>query len=379
MEPDKISNQLSNLQIGKDQDINILLLGETGVGKSTFINSLANYLLFKSYKKAAKSKLHILIPAQFTVTNKHKQQVVINVGASDDNEYQECGAAATQKVKTYVFPIGEGKTRLRLIDSPGMGDPRGVEQDNVNCENILAYLAQLQELHAICFLMKPTTTRLTVFFEYCVKQILSRLEKSASRNIIFVFTNTRGSNYSGGDTLTCLKKVIDTIKSRPPHVEIPIAANVFCVDNEAFRYIAASQQDVEFNEDIKERFVESWKKSSAQCLKMISYIIGDVSNDPLKPHQLKNTVSVNEARRIIEHLSQPLAEISQLIFDNIRILERHQQNLQIENQSLDQLKKNLYIPILDLEVTQLTQPVTVCTSSKCVTTVKVRKLLITNY
>ncbi|RZC34101.1 uncharacterized protein BDFB_010065 [Asbolus verrucosus] len=364
------SDHFKGLKITENQDINILLLGETGVGKSTFINSIANYLHFKHFKKASNEELLILIPSVMTVTNENFEQVTIRVG-SDNNEYQNVGAAGTQDVKTYVFPIGEGKTRLRLIDSPGMGDPRGIEQDDINCEHILAYLGQLTELHAICFLMKPTTTRITAFFEYCVNQILSRLEKSASKNIIFIFTNTRGTNYTPGDTFPCLKKMVDEIKARPPHVDIPLENNIFSLDNEAFKFLVALKNNVNFDTYVQERFIESWNNSSKECWRLISYIVGDASRDRLKPHQIQNTMSINEARRLVFQLSQPLADISQLIYDNIRILEKHKQNLNMENQSLDQLKKKMYIPIINLEVIQLTQPVTVCTSAKCADVVQV--------
>jgi GTP-binding protein EngB required for normal cell division len=371
MATEAISEQLNGQNIKDNQDINILLLGETGVGKSTFINAIANYFHFESFKQASKAdKLQILIPTTFTLMNEHGESVIISAG-SDKNELQEDGAAATQDVKTYVFPIGEGQIKLRLIDSPGIGDPRGIQRDDTNCENILAYLSQLQQLHAICFLMKPTNARRTVLFEYCVNQLLSRLEKSASQNIIFIFTNTRGSNYTPGDTLPCLRTIIDEIKARPPHVNIPLKDNVFSLDNEAFRFLLAIKNGFKFDADVQERFAESWKKSSTECWRLITYIVGDASRDPLKPHQLANTFSINEARRIIVQLSQPLADISQLIHDNLRILEKHIGNLRMENQTLDELKKKLYIPIVDLEVTELTQPVTVCTALKCAVGVKV--------
>ncbi|KAH0821493.1 hypothetical protein GEV33_001298 [Tenebrio molitor] len=379
MATEEISDQLNGQKIKDNQDINILLLGETGVGKSTFINAIANYFHFESFKKASKAdKPQILIPTMFTLTDEHCESVTISEG-SDKNELQEYGAVATQDVKTYVFPIGEGQTKLRLIDSPGMGDPRGIQQDDINCENILAYLSQLQQLHAICFLMKPTSTRRTVLFEYCVYQLLSRLEKSASKNIIFIFTNTRGTNYTPGDTLSCLKTIIDKIKARPTYVNIPLKDNVFSLDNEAFRFLVAIKNGFKFEADVQERFAESWKKSSTECWRLISYIVGDASRDPIKPHQLANTFSINEARRIIGQLSQPLVDISQLIHENILILEKHKSNLQMENQSLAELKKNLYIPIIDLEVTHLTQPVTVCTSAKCADLVKVGNTLKWHY
>ncbi|KAJ8910297.1 hypothetical protein NQ315_002459 [Exocentrus adspersus] len=258
-----------DLKLKDDQFINILLLGETGVGKSTFINSLANYLTYSDFKKAEKETLVILIPSKCEVKDKHDEYHIINIGSEEDqNECLDTGMSATQDVKSYVFPISNGNIKVRLIDTPGIGDVRGVAQDNINCENILDYIGQLHELHAICYLFKPTNPRITVYFDYCMTQILSRLDKSASKNIIFIFTNTRGTDYSPGDTFPSLQKVIDGIKAKPPHVDIPLSRkNVFCFDNEAFRYLAAIQKGVAFDGPTKQRNHESWKRSVQQCLR----------------------------------------------------------------------------------------------------------------
>lgn len=251
-----------NFPVGDNSDINILLLGETGVGKSTFINSVANYLFYTLFEKAQKEKLLVLIPSEFTVDVEGGKRHKIVIGLKDKKEYQSVGDTTTQDVRTYVFPTGNKESKIRFIDTPGMGDKTGIGKDDINCENILDYISHLHELHAICFLFKPTT-KADVCFEYYVNQIFSRLDKSASKNIIFIFTNTKSINYCAGDTLNILEKAVEKICLKN-NIEIPVKKNIFCFDNEAFSYLTASKNGVE-NMVLKENEARlSWNKSVIQ-------------------------------------------------------------------------------------------------------------------
>ena len=63
-------------------------------------------------------------------------------------------------------------TRFHLIDTPGIGDCRGIEKDKENVENILAFLTCYDKINAVVVLLKPNNARLTVAFKFCVLELL---------------------------------------------------------------------------------------------------------------------------------------------------------------------------------------------------------------
>ena len=68
----------------------------------------------------------------------------------------------------------------------------------MNFQKILSFIAYFEEIHGICILMKPNESRLTNTFEFCIKELLTQLHKSAASTIMFCFTNTRSCGYRPG-------------------------------------------------------------------------------------------------------------------------------------------------------------------------------------
>ncbi|XP_063922608.1 uncharacterized protein LOC135137007 isoform X2 [Zophobas morio] len=333
--------------------INILLLGETGVGKSTFINSFANYVNSKTFDEAKEKKTVVLIPTHFVVYDANREMITIRVG-KDGNEKQQVGSSATQSVQTYIFPADD--RFIRLIDTPGFGDTGGVGKDEQHCEEILAYLDQLNHINAICLLMKPSNERNTIFFLYCVKRILSQFHKSACKNVVFLFTNTKSSDYTPGSTLPIL---LDMTKKNTENISLS-NANTFCVDNESFKLLLALEKKVNLSITTMDSCRTSWKFSFQEIQRFMDYVTA------LEPHDVRHTVSLNKTKNLIIGLSKPLSDIFQFLQQNIMKLQEKEEESMKTNLSINELKKKVYQSTVHLEIIPLNHPVLVCTNLSCV-------------
>ena len=140
------------------------------------------------------------------------------------------GQSATQFPQEHILETKT--TRFHLIDTPGIGDCRGIEKDKENFENILAFLSGYDKINAVVVLLKPNNSRMTVAFRFCVLELLTHLHKSLVSNIIFAFTNSRGTFYGPGDSLPVLRRLL---KERNINITLS-PSTYFCFDNEAFRY-----------------------------------------------------------------------------------------------------------------------------------------------
>ena len=347
------------------QEMNILILGETGVGKSTWINGFINYMTFEDLEEARKvNEPRVLIPSKFTIIYEEKEKEIV-IGGTDANENFTVGQSATNAPRTYVFDVAEGssKTKIRLIDTPGIGDGKGIHQDKQNFDNILSYLTNYDEIHAVCILLKPNNARLTAMFRFCIQELLAHLHSSAKHNIVFCFTNARATFYKPGDTLPALNKELADkkvgIKATPK--------NYFCFDNEPFRFLASLMNGISFPDEDIESYSKSWNKSVEETKKLFDYI------KQLRPHPIRNTINMNEARRIILAMGKPLAEVTKTIERNVQEGEEAKKQIDSVNTEMDSLKKHLEFSGFGLKQTCLNYPMTVCTDIKCIDHIPVGK------
>ncbi|KAK7964444.1 hypothetical protein PG988_011418 [Apiospora saccharicola] len=344
------------------EEMNILVLGESGVGKSTFINAFYNYMLFDSLDEAmGHEKLEYAVPCSFNLQYIDENQPgggyverKVKVGEDIEEHDGSAGQSATQSPTVYRLPVGN--RLVRLIDTPGIGDTRGEKYDRENMSKVLSTLNQFSSLHGIIILLKPTNTRLNVVFKFCVQELLTHLHRDAVRNIVWGFTNTRQSNYTPGDSLQPLRTLLSKHDSLGMQLTVK---TMYCFDSESFRCVAAQKQVGHVMHNLGD-FRKSWDGSMRQTRALLEHFCS------LEPHSTKRTMSINRAREAITHLTKPLADISDTIERTIRLNEEKIKELRTANLCKADLQNKLHFERIEIKCERLDRPRTVCRDPTCV-------------
>ncbi|KAN0012492.1 hypothetical protein ACTFIU_007796 [Dictyostelium citrinum] len=356
-EPSFLLNKIDQLIDDEKDTTYILLIGITGVGKSTFINMVVNYLKFSSLQDALeKSTTLDQIYTIGTYVEIEDSDKTHKFKLGDVDDYKP-GSSMTQIPREYRIKLSNGKT-ICLIDAPGVGDPQGTLQDNKHFENILHEISSLKKLNAICILMRPDETRATVLFSYCLNQLLLHLHSSAKDNIFFCFTHTRGSMYKPGQTKSILEDHLKTLKLQT-NIEIPLERNkIFCFDNESFNYLATKLRGNETNFTSYEalQYGLSWDRSSDEFQRLLKEI------SKVQPHDVANTICINNARTMIGNLAQPMSTCISNININIKLMKEQSERLR-NNSIVDE--SLLYIPETTVESKKLPRCKLICTKIGC--------------
>jgi tRNA U34 5-carboxymethylaminomethyl modifying GTPase MnmE/TrmE len=155
--------RLASLQ---KRHITIVLVGETGVGKTSFMSLLANYCAGRG-------------PADgFDLAHDPTNESNLPLNQSQTNS-----------ALLYKIPGPDGLI-IRILDTPGLADTRGLEQDELHKAGIVASIRnQVNAIDAVIVMANGTVERLGIATDYALETIAAMFPRSIAENIGFLFTN----------------------------------------------------------------------------------------------------------------------------------------------------------------------------------------------
>ncbi|KAM8743095.1 uncharacterized protein AB9X84_017537 [Acanthopagrus schlegelii] len=280
-----------------EKDVNktnrtILLVGETGAGKSALVNSLVNY----------------------TMGVKWEDDVWFQIVEEEKRNQSE---SQTPDVIVYQIFGCEGKTlpySLTIIDTPGYGDTRGIERDAAVSERLLDWFRSddgVHEINAVGLMLKATENRLSDRLMYIFDSVVSLFGKDMEQNIVALITHSSGPTY---------KNALKALE----------AANIKCAKdekNQLVHFLFDNSQHEDRTEDTEE-LQHAFTKTTKGLKKFTDFL------EKTKPQQLKTTVEVlNERIRLtacIQNLKEriQLTELKKTEIQQIQeVLKKHEEEM----------------------------------------------------
>ncbi|XP_016376572.1 uncharacterized protein LOC107715042 [Sinocyclocheilus rhinocerous] len=154
----------------------IMMIGATGAGKTTLINSMINYILGVQWKD----------DFRFVLIDEGKQKSQAESQTSEITAYQ------INYMDGFRVPYS-----LTIVDTPGFGDTRGIAHDQKITKQIQEFFSArggIDRIDAVCFVVQASLARLTHTQKYVFDSILSIFGKDIAQNIIVLVTFADGKS-----------------------------------------------------------------------------------------------------------------------------------------------------------------------------------------
>ncbi|KAI9345486.1 hypothetical protein DFJ73DRAFT_796982 [Zopfochytrium polystomum] len=171
----QLTPSLESVIPGDEKPIHLLVLGPTGAGKSTTINSLINFL--------------------FGV--KQSDNFRFKVVWEKDERKDDRAGSQTSDIVVYVVPKTILDRKVVIIDTPGFGDTRGLAYDSRTLTLLKKLFAssdlEMSTLTAVCLVIKSSETVLSATLKYQISQVSSLFGKDLGARLTPLLTFCDGS------------------------------------------------------------------------------------------------------------------------------------------------------------------------------------------
>ncbi|ROL27900.1 Immune-associated nucleotide-binding protein 13 [Anabarilius grahami] len=279
----------------------ILMVGETGTGKTTLINVMINYMLGVQREDKV----------WFEITD-------------DQSDHRSSVKSQTSIITVYGFYLQESKTDLTIVDAPGYGDTQDIEMDKEIAMRFLSLSESAEgvhELDAVCLVMNSTQNRLSDRQQYIFDAVQSLFGKDIAENIVLFFTHSTGARPK--NALMAVKeakiKCAENDKKKPVY---------FLFNNRQVQTSDEKCDDEEYDEEHEQALQQSWRRSDRGMTGFFKFL------DSVKPKTLKMTQNVLQKQKNLE------ANISNLRL-RVQVMELKQNELKQTQKALENNKKDV--------------------------------------
>ncbi|XP_021703489.1 uncharacterized protein LOC110677110 [Aedes aegypti] len=155
-------------------EYNVIIIGETGAGKSTFINYLTNF-----FKDGSPGQLKLSIPSKHYPATEGLNHSEKNVADTSKSQTSQCNQ--------YIFRKDEFD--FGFTDTPGLCDTEETLNDEKNILKIMEAVVEHGTLAAIVIVMNGTQSRATSILRHVLNEMKNMIPDSCLGNIIVVLTN----------------------------------------------------------------------------------------------------------------------------------------------------------------------------------------------
>ena len=161
-------------------DYSMLIIGASGSGKSTFVNSLINYLIGREPGR--------LTPVIACSGYPNVDPIYLDPSRPERNDPN---TDKNQTCYAHGYKVCSSKTRgqtFLIVDTPGFGSDSGVADDDVRLQETLQFVRTIKSFNAIIIIAKSNDNRLTPQIEYNIYRISEIIPNDFENKVILLLT-----------------------------------------------------------------------------------------------------------------------------------------------------------------------------------------------
>ncbi len=152
----------------------MLLIGETGSGKTSFLNLLYNCATVQALSSGFGAEGLEQLKQFNDIKLENAQALPMETRTNDATLYN----------------VEVGDLKVGVINTPGFGDLRGFKQDKTKVQRIISTLKREEYINCVCLVIHGRQPRASASLKYVLSEITAILPRRIIDNLIVVFSNT---------------------------------------------------------------------------------------------------------------------------------------------------------------------------------------------